>query len=269
VARLELSSEGAGGGGDAFITAVAEDGRRLLAKAAVVAVPLPMLVSNDGAAGAEGVECADADGPARAAAPSRLLGFSPALPASKLAAMRSIAVGNALKVSLIFGGAARPWREEAGAPLHALLCAGWPVPEVWARPRHGGANGVVVHGFATGDLADALSARTHEQVVDDFLRQLAAVLPGASLGRLRGALRHSAVTDWSQQPYVSGGYSTVSAGEALGARAAYRAPEWGGRLGFAGEATQDAMMTMSAAIDSGRRAAAEVLAAPLQHQSFT
>ena len=55
MARLELSSEGAGGGGDAFITAVAEDGRRLLAKAAVVAVPLPMLVSNDGAAGAEGV----------------------------------------------------------------------------------------------------------------------------------------------------------------------------------------------------------------------
>ena len=46
-----------------------------------------------------------------------------------------------------------------------------------------------------------------------------------------------------------------------GARAAYRAPEWAGALAFAGEATQDSMMTMNAAIDSGRRAAAEVLAA--------
>ena len=98
------------------------------------------------------------------------------------------------------------------------------------------------------------------QVVDGFLGQLAAVLPGSSLAALRGALRHASVTDWAKEPYIRGGYSTVSAEETPGARAAYRQPEWGGSLSFAGEATQDAMMTMSAAIDSGRRAATEVLA---------
>ena len=97
------------------------------------------------------------------------------------------------------------------------------------------------------------------QVVDGFVGQLAAVLPGSSLAALRGALRHASVTDWAKEPYIRAGYSTVSAEETPGARAAYRQPEWGGSLSFAGEATQDAMMTMSAAIDSGRRAATEVL----------
>ena len=76
-------------------------------------------------------------------------------------------------------------------------------------------------------------------MVDGFLGQLAAVLPGSSLAALRGALRHASVTDWAKEPYIRAGYSTVSAEETPGARAAYRQPEWGGSLSFAGEATQD------------------------------
>lgn len=46
------------------------------------------------------------------------------------------------------------------------------------------------------------------------------------------------MTDWAKEPYARGGYSTLSAAELPGARAAYRAPEWDGALCFAGEATQ-------------------------------
>ena len=49
-------------------------------------------------------------------------------------------------------------------------------------------------------------------------------------------------------------------GEASGARREYRKLEGGGRLAFAGEASQEAMMTMNAALDSGRRAAVQLLA---------
>jgi len=215
---------------------VGEHGGRVMVDAAVVAVPLPLLVR------------------------APCVGFSPPLPAAKMAAMRSIAMGGAVKICLVFAGPGRPWREAPGAPLHALVCAGWAVPEIWMRPRHRGLEGAVVHGFATGSFADKLGVPTHAEVIDGFLAQLVAVLPGSSLAALRGALRHSSVTDWAKEPYIRGGYSTVSAEEAPGARAVYRQAEWGGRLSFSGEATQDAMMTMSSAIDSGRRAAAEVLA---------
>ena len=215
---------------------VGEDGGRVMVDAVVVAVPLPLLVR------------------------APCVGFSPPLPAAKMAAMRSIAIGGAVKICLVFAGPGRPWCEAPGAPLHSLMCAGWPVPEIWMRPRHRGLEGAVVHGFATGSFADALAVLKHAEVVDGFLGQLAAVLPTSSLAALRGALCHSSVTDWAKEPYIQGGYSTVSAEEAPDARAVYRQPEWDGRLSFAGEATQNAMMTMSAAIDSGRRAAAEVLA---------
>ena len=61
--------------------------------------------------------------------------------------------------------------------------------------------------------------------------------------------------------FSAGSYSAPSLCELEGARAEYRRPEFGGRLCFAGEASEDAMMTMNAAISSGRRAAAEVLRA--------
>ena len=235
VTRIERDGSECGGTGP-ILTVVGEHGRCILVDAVIVAVPLPLLTREP------------------------CVGFSPPLPAAKAAAMHSIVMGAAVKICLVFAGPGRPWHEDPGAPLHALICAGWPVPEVWVRSRHGGLDGTVVHGLATGSFADALGVTEDAQVVDGFLGQLAAVLPGSSLAALRGALRHASVTDWAKEPYIRGGYSTLSAEETQGARAAYRQPEWGGSLSFAGEATQDAMMTMSAAIDSGRRAATEVLA---------
>ena len=251
VARVEQS-----GGAQMKIAVWCEDGRRLEVEGAVVAVPLPLLLPPDG-----GLPTTDEAACVR---------FSPRLPAAKEAALRSIAMPAALKICLVFDGAKRPWREQAGSPLHSVLCGDrCPVPEVWMRPRHGGKPGTVVHGFATGSYAEALGKMPQAEVVETFVHQLARVLPGASLDKLRGSLRHASVTDWAKERYIRGGYSTVSADELPDARAIYRAPEWRGLLCFAGEATQDAMMTMNAAIDSGRRAASELLFAIRQHHSPT
>jgi hypothetical protein len=53
-------------------------------------------------------------------------------------------------------------------------------------------------------------------------------------------------------------YSAPSATELPGARAAYRETALGGLVGFAGEACEEACMTMNAALESGRRAARQV-----------
>ena len=81
------------------------------------------------------------------------------------------------------------------------------------------------------------------------------------LDKKGGCLRGARLVDWAAEPYILGGYSAPSFGEGDEARRLYRRPECGGRLAFCGEATEDAMMTMSAALDSGCRAGAEVLAA--------
>ena len=80
------------------------------------------------------------------------------------------------------------------------------------------------------------------------------------LSTLRARLCHAEVMDWQSEPWALGGYSAPSFGEAVGARAAYRQPACDGRVAFCGEATEDACMTMSAAIESGRRAARQVMA---------
>ena len=150
-----------------------------------------------------------------------------------------------------------PWTHEP--PLHSVLCAGEPVPELWMR--RGETGGWVVSGFATGDYAAALGDAGDAAAVDTFVAQLSRVLPGAPPPpALRDMVVHSVVCDWRGVGGVGGGYSAPSFGEAAGARREYRKLEGGGRLAFAGEASQEAMMTMNAALDSGRRAAVQLLA---------
>uniref|UniRef100_A0A7S2CBC1 Amine oxidase domain-containing protein n=1 Tax=Haptolina brevifila TaxID=156173 RepID=A0A7S2CBC1_9EUKA len=92
-----------------------------------------------------------------------------------------------------------------------------------------------------------------------MLHQIAKTLPGASLARLQSRLVEARAFDWTELAHVHGGYSAPSYREGDGDRALYRGAEFGGRLCFAGEACEDACMTMSAALQSGRRAAREVL----------
>ena len=185
------------------------------------------------------------------------LTFSPPLRAAKLAALRSIRMDPALKVIVHLRGGDPPWTNEP--PLHSVLCAGEPVPELWMR--RGETGGWVVSGFATGDYAAALGDAGDAAAVDTFVAQLSRVLPGAPPPpALRDMVVHSVVCDWRGVGGVGGGYSAPSSGEAADARREYRKLEGGGRLAFAGEASQEAMMTMNAALDSGRRAAVQLLA---------
>ena len=185
------------------------------------------------------------------------LTFSPPLRAAKLEALRSIRMDPALKVIVHLRGNDPPWTHDP--PLHSVLCAGEPVPELWMR--RGETGGWVVSGFATGDYAAALGDAGDAAAVDTFVAQLSRVLPGAPPpAALREMVVHSVVCDWRGVGGVGGGYSAPSFGEDAGARREYRKLEGGGRLAFAGEASQEAMMTMNAALDSGRRAAVQLLA---------
>ena len=213
------------------------DGRRFCGLACIIATPVTVLQRGQ-------------------------LRFVPQLPADKVEAVRSIRMCEAWKLLLHFR--APPWTaHEAPVPrLHSLITAGTPgevVPEIWFKDTPNG--GWLASGFATGTFATALAALGEAAAADLMLQQLAKTLPGAHLATLRTHLDSVVRCDWTCTQYVGGGYSAPSFRERRHHRALYRRLEHYGRLGFCGEATEEGCMTMSAAIASGRRAAAEVLGA--------
>ncbi|KAL1511359.1 hypothetical protein AB1Y20_006161 [Prymnesium parvum] len=228
VARIDSS----GGGG---VRVESDDGRVVEAEGVVVAVPVAVLRAG-------GLE------------------FVPRLPPEKTAAIGSIRTLRALKLVVQF--ACKPYGGEA--LLHSMLCADCVVPELWLR---GGrrADSWIVSGFATGDFAESLAAMPRDEANARFVAQLARVLPESpGLRALQQAQRYFDVFDWGAEPHVLGGYSAPSLEELPEARAIYRRSEAAGRVVFAGEATQESMMTMSAALDSGTRAATELIEGPLR-----
>lgn len=249
VVKLEVS---AGPGGRTSVRATCADGRHMCGTAAIIAVPVTILQRG-------------------------AIRFDPPLPAEKLGAIGAIRMMNAVKVLLLFREApvavsgAPPEALVRGPLLHSLISAGPPgriVPEIWFKRYADGR--WLASGFATGAYADALAALGEDGASEIMLQQLARSLPEASLDALASQLVSRRLMDWSAEEYVGGGYSAPSFFEGERHRAIYRRTECGGSLSFCGEATEDACMTMSAAIESGRRAAAEVFEAqPSRPGQFT
>jgi monoamine oxidase len=209
-------------------------GAGLRASAAVVTVPLPLLDPPRDQPGA--------------------LRFAPRLD-DKLAAARFLHMGPVTKVILAFR---RPfWREiaelEDAQFIHAY---GQPLPTWWmptdpAVPR--------LTGWAGGARAAALAGKSREEMKGAAVRSLASALgvaPGEVIGQLEAWLFH----DWNADPLTHGAYTYVGVG---GAEAHRRlAAPAASTLFFAGEATCGGghNATMEGALQSGRRAAAELLA---------
>ena len=124
----------------------------------------------------------------------------------------------------------------------------------------GGGGRFKLTGFATGARATSLAATPEQELVDGVLEQLVRMFGVvASVAEARDALVHSFVFNWADEPFVGGGYSVPTVGEGADARQVYAAPCGpDARVAFAGEATNFPMMTMHAAMDSGRRAAGEI-----------
>jgi monoamine oxidase len=210
-----------------------ERGRNFTARAAIVTAPVGVLQ-----------------------APARAVGsivFDPE-PRRLRRALAGIEMGAVVRVVAWFR--AFPWDSIQGAsrfhfihlhdgPFQILWTAHpirWPVAVMWCG------------GTTAGTLAHA----TRGEVRHAVEIQLAAAL-GTKAPRIRAAIRGLWWHDWTADPYARGAYSYVMAGAANAGRSLSR-PE-GRTLFFAGEAVGDDTGTVDAALQSGRRAARQVLRA--------
>lgn len=177
-----------------------------------------------------------------------------------------IETGHVLKLVLRFrdrfwdDGRWRRDRARKGAPpippVEFLHAPGEPIPTWWtAAPLRS----PVLTGWCGGAAAAALLASGPASIGDVALDVLArtTAMPRRRLARLLEGIEHH---DWSADPFALGAYSWVAVGGLPAQKRLSRPIE--GTLFLAGEATSvDETGTVAGAIESGRRAARQVLGA--------
>jgi monoamine oxidase len=204
------------------------------ARAGVVTVPAPVLMSPDG------------------------LGFDPTLP-EKREALSRIAGGHARRVVLQFRR--RWWANVPGAhasddPVSFIHLPGAPIPVWWTQAP---IEAPLLVGWAGGPAAARLSGWGAAELFDAALAMLATAF-ALDRDELRTQLIDARTHDWSADRWARAAYSYPLVGGA-GAPAQLAAPV-AGTLFFAGEATHAGgeHASVHGAIATGIRAAREVLA---------
>ena len=180
--------------------------------------------------------------------------FSPAL-VEKHASLQLLEMGQVTKVVLIFD---EPfWTRIDGFKKASFVQErGLPIPTWWTTHP---IDSPMITGWAAGPLRRQVDGLAGDALLNVALESLATVL-GVSRARVDASLRSWHTHDWSRDPFALGGYSYVLSG-GTGAHAALAKPLHN-TLFFAGEATCGGghNATMEGALQSGKRAARELLA---------
>jgi monoamine oxidase len=174
-------------------------------------------------------------------------------PASHTMALTQLEAGQVHKVVLSFKQA--PWTGRVPDSTLFLHDASLPFPTWWrpVDPEH-----PVIIGWCGGPLAERLSDQSSPEIVGLAVESLARAL-GLSRAALEQQIDHVWFHNWNRDPYAMGSYSYVASG-GIDAPAHLGRPE-SNTLFFAGEATcsHGYNATMDGAIQSGVRAAEEIL----------
>jgi len=167
------------------------------------------------------------------------------LPAERLAALERIGVGHVTKLILWFDR--QCWPEFTVLSTDGQVATWWPVP---------GAATPTLMGYVGGPAALGLAARGEAGAIATGLAELTALF-GADM---RAACLGGRLADWSRDPWSLGAYTYSPVG--MGNARAILATPLAETLYFAGEATvtNGHLATVHGAIESGYRAAAEILA---------
>ena len=199
--------------------------------------------------------------------------FIPDLPADKLLAIHALRMGNVRRINLQFRErfweAIKIWDEAGEAVSFAdagfFHFPGLPFPTWWTQLP---LRAPLLVGWVGAPQADRLDDESTPDptkpgsVAGHLIDQAVASLAGVfnlSEREIKDQLRSARAHDWRNDPFSLGAYSYVPV-DGLSAQAKLAAP-LGDKLFFAGEAMSIGHIgTVHGAIQSGRRAAREVLA---------
>lgn len=196
-------------------------------RAAVVTVPLGVLKAGD-------------------------IAFDPSLPDEKRRAIEAIGFGRAMKVLLVFDPRLRRTAMGRSVFLADEQLGFFFLP--YYDERDGP---VVLDGFIAGERTEAFAGKPESEILDAVLEALGRAAPDVDL---KSMLLSARSVDWGADPLAKGAYSFPAVGGGLAARRRLATP-LDRTLFFAGEATDaNEYATVHGALNSGERAAKEVLA---------
>jgi monoamine oxidase len=187
--------------------------------------------------------------------------FVPDLPESTQAAIEHITMGHALRIILHFRERFWEKRDLPGtdgrddlAQLGFLHYADAPMPNWWTLLP---VRLPILVGWVGGPAAEKFAGRDAESTLNDAISSLMQIF-GVSEKDLRKVLLASYSHDWSSDPFSRGAYAYLPVNGLEAQRTlAYAVAD---TLFFAGEATSAGHIgTVHGAIESGHRAAAEIL----------
>ena len=238
------------GGADQLPAAMATElGPRVHCSTAVLGVEqeagsLSVEFEQEGAAGRLRAEFAIVALPLAAA---RQLKLCPPFEAERRAALERVGLGSVLKIML--QTRRRFWRElglDGGMLSDGLCQAGYESTHSQAGER-----GILTI-YTAGAAARTLAALPEAERLTRCVEQLEALYPGCG-----DQIERAVATSWDEQPASGGAYSHFPPDTLLAAGPWLARPL--GRLHFAGEHTDHWQATMNGALNSGLRAAREVL----------
>jgi monoamine oxidase len=179
--------------------------------------------------------------------------FNPPLPESKIHALSNIGMDAGMKIILRFRE--RFWSEE----MYFLHTDGF-LPQFWTPGKNRVPECHVLTAFLGGTRAEFLAGLSCDPIAF-AVAELDEIFGGRIASRLFQA---GHVADWGAEPYVKGLYSYPMATTTDAHRTALAAP-LGKTIFFAGEATDlhGHTGTVHGAVESGRRAASEMVSARL------
>ncbi len=187
--------------------------------------------------------------------------FSPPLSQDKTTAIAKLGVGLLNKVSMVFESAF--WEEKAdwlGYVSDATPRGQF--SEFVSLKRSAGLNVLVA--FNAANYAAQLEAASDAETVSKAMAVLRTMYPGAPEPKAY------VVTRWKQDVFARGSYSFYAVGSTPAMRQALGAPEGGGRVFFAGEATSTTHpQTVHGAYSSGLAAADAIVKGTPQSTSST
>ena len=178
---------------------------------------------------------------------ARLIEFNPPLPAAHQRMVDELSYGAVTKVLVEYRK--RFWEERG---WNGRLATDAPIVLTWHATSHIENEHGILTVYTGGDAGAKLAALSDEQRIRVAVAEIEKLFPGSS-----DLIESTATVAWPNEPYTRGSYAALAPGQVTAHWKTLFEPA--GRLFFAGEHATAVQGFMEGAVESGQRAAANIL----------
>ncbi len=178
---------------------------------------------------------------------ARLIRFDPPLPAAHQRIVHEISYGAVTKVMIQYRK--RFWNDKN---WNGRLATDAPIVYTWHATSHIDSEDGIITVYTGGEPGAKLAALSDEERTRLAVAEIEKVFPGSS-----DLIEHTATVAWPNEPFTRGSYMAMAPGEVTAHWHTLFEPA--GRLFFAGEHATVYQGYMEGALESGQRAAANII----------